>query len=40
MSDIVKPSFEEQVIVRARTKGKQLLLESIDLAEDDDSALQ
>jgi hypothetical protein len=40
MSDIVKPSFEEQVIVQARAKGKQLLLESIDLAEDDDSALQ
>lgn len=39
MSDIVKPSFEEQVIVRARTKGKKLLLESIDLADDDDGAI-
>ena len=33
MSDIVKPMFEERVIVSARPKGKGLLLESIDLVD-------
>ena len=33
MSDIVKPMFEERVKVNARRKGKDLLLESIDLGD-------
>lgn len=35
MSDIVKPMFEERVIVRAQRKGKILLLESIDILEEE-----
>ena len=38
MSDIVKPMFEERVIVTARRKGKGFLLESIDLLEDEGAA--
>lgn len=38
MSDIVKPMFEERVIVRAQRKGKTLLLESIDLVEEEGAA--
>ena len=35
MSDIVKPMFEERVVVTARRRGKRMMLESIDLAEED-----
>lgn len=38
MSDIVKPMFEERVIVRAQRKGNVLLLESIDLVEEEGAA--
>lgn len=37
MSDIVKPWFEETVIARVRRKGREMLLETIDLADDIDS---
>ena len=38
MGDIVKPMFEERVIVTARRKGRGFLLESIDLVEDEGAA--
>lgn len=34
MSDIVKPCFEEEVVVRGERRGSQILLESIDIADD------
>jgi hypothetical protein len=37
MSDIVKPWFEEKVVVQARLDRGRLRLESIDLDEDADA---